>query len=87
MGASASSASFVVVAQFIDRGLSLLVPLKVGTMLDVTRIAVVMDVRSRAFSADLGAVLKDLEKRTKKVQGVQEVENLLHVPGTPAPTK
>jgi DHA1 family multidrug resistance protein-like MFS transporter len=27
------------VAQFIDRGLSLLVPLKVGTMLDVTRIA------------------------------------------------
>jgi len=32
-------------------------------------------------------LIKDLEKRTKKVQGVQEVENLLHVPGTPAPTK
>ena len=32
-------------------------------------------------------MIKDLEKRTKKVQGVQEVENLLHVPGTPAPTK
>jgi len=31
-------------------------------------------------------LIKDLEKRTKKVQGVQEVENLLHVPGTPAPT-
>ena len=32
-------------------------------------------------------LIQDLEKRTKKVQGVQEVENLLHVPGTPAPTK
>jgi osmotically-inducible protein OsmY len=32
-------------------------------------------------------LIKDLEKRTKKVQGVEEVENLLHVPGTPAPTK
>jgi BON domain len=31
-------------------------------------------------------LIKDLEKRTKNVQGVQEVENLLHVPGTPAPT-
>jgi UPF0042 nucleotide-binding protein len=28
---------------------------------EVTRIAVVMDVRSRAFSADLGAVIKDLD--------------------------
>jgi osmotically-inducible protein OsmY len=32
-------------------------------------------------------LIKDLEKRTKKVQGVQEVENLLHVQGTPAPTR
>ena len=32
-------------------------------------------------------LIRDLEQRTKKVQGVQEVENLLHVPGTPAPTK
>jgi osmotically-inducible protein OsmY len=32
-------------------------------------------------------MIKDLEKRTKKVQGVVEVENLLHTPGTPAPTK
>jgi len=31
-------------------------------------------------------LIKDLEQRTKKVQGVEEVENLLHVPGTPAPT-
>ncbi|MFC5994225.1 RNase adapter RapZ [Pseudonocardia hispaniensis] len=28
---------------------------------EITRIAVVMDVRSRAFSADLGAVIKDLD--------------------------
>ena len=32
------------------------------------------------------ALIKDLEKRTKKVQGVREVENLLHVPGSKAPT-
>ncbi len=30
---------------------------------EVTRIAVVMDVRSRAFTADLGAVIKDLDAR------------------------
>jgi UPF0042 nucleotide-binding protein len=30
---------------------------------EVTRMAVVMDVRSRAFTADLGAVLKDLDAR------------------------
>jgi hypothetical protein len=28
----------------------------------------------------------ELEERVRKVQGVQGVENLLHVPGTPAPT-
>ena len=33
---------------------------------DVTRIAVVMDVRSRAFSADLRGVLKDLDARGYK---------------------
>jgi osmotically-inducible protein OsmY len=32
-------------------------------------------------------LIKDLEQRTKKVQGVQEVENLLHVPDSPAPAK
>lgn len=31
-------------------------------------------------------LIKDLEKRARKVQGVQEVENLLHLPGTKAPT-
>ena len=30
-------------------------------------------------------MIRDLEERTRKVQGVQDVENLLHVPGTPAP--
>lgn len=32
-------------------------------------------------------LIKDLEKRARKVQGVQEVENLLHLPGTEAPVK
>ena len=32
-------------------------------------------------------LIKDLEKKASKVQGVREVENLLHTPGTPAPTK
>jgi osmotically-inducible protein OsmY len=32
-------------------------------------------------------LINDLEKRARKVQGVQDVENLLHLPGTPAPTK
>jgi osmotically-inducible protein OsmY len=31
-------------------------------------------------------LIKDLEKRTKKVQGVLEVENLLHVQGTASPS-
>ena len=30
-------------------------------------------------------LIQDLEQKTRKVQGVQEVENLLHTPGTPAP--
>ncbi|MCY7343810.1 MAG: RNase adapter RapZ [Pseudonocardia sp.] len=33
---------------------------------EIARIAVVMDVRSRAFSADLGAVIKDLDARGYK---------------------
>jgi len=32
-------------------------------------------------------LIKDLEKKTKKVQGVTEVENLLHTPGSPVPAK
>ena len=31
------------------------------------------------------SMIKDLEKRTRKVQGVQDVENLLHTPGSAAP--
>ena len=31
-------------------------------------------------------LIKDLEERARKVQGVQEVENLLHTPGAEAPT-
>jgi osmotically-inducible protein OsmY len=33
------------------------------------------------------SLIKDLEKRTRKVQGVREVENLLHTPGSAAPAK
>jgi len=32
-------------------------------------------------------LIQDLEKAARKVQGVREVENLLHAAGTPAPTK
>ena len=32
-------------------------------------------------------LIRDLEEKTRKVQGVREVENLLHTPGTPVPTK
>ncbi len=30
-------------------------------------------------------MIKDLEKSTRKVSGVKDVENLLHTPGSPAP--
>ena len=32
------------------------------------------------------SMIEDLETAARKVQGVREVENLLHAPGTPAPT-
>jgi osmotically-inducible protein OsmY len=32
-------------------------------------------------------LIRDLEEKTRQVQGVRDVENLLHVPGTPARTK
>ena len=32
-------------------------------------------------------LIRDLEQKTRNVQGVQEVENLLHTPGTPVPTR
>ena len=38
--------------------------------------------RGEVDSPDL---IRDLEKRTRKVQGVEEVENLLHLPGATAP--
>jgi osmotically-inducible protein OsmY len=31
-------------------------------------------------------LIRDLEERARRVQGVQDVENLLHLPGTEAPT-
>jgi osmotically-inducible protein OsmY len=36
---------------------------------------------------DRPELIEDLEAKAKKVKGVREVENLLHLPGTPAPTK
>ena len=30
-------------------------------------------------------MIRDLEERTRSIHGVQEVENLLHVPGAEAP--
>ena len=46
-------------------------------------------VETEIFRGEVGepTMIKDLEKRTRKVQGVKEVENLLHVPGSPTPTK
>jgi osmotically-inducible protein OsmY len=35
---------------------------------------------------DRPEMISELEERVRKVQGVQGVENLLHVPGTQAPT-
>ena len=32
-------------------------------------------------------LIRDLEEKARNVQGVQEVENLLHTPGTPVPAK
>jgi osmotically-inducible protein OsmY len=32
-------------------------------------------------------MIEELVEKTRKVQGVREVQNLLHLPGTPAPTK
>jgi hypothetical protein len=32
-------------------------------------------------------LIQDLEKAARNVQGVREVENLLHAVGTPAPTR
>jgi osmotically-inducible protein OsmY len=37
--------------------------------------------------ADTPEMINDLVERARKVQGVREVENLLHLPKTPAPMK
>ncbi len=37
--------------------------------------------------ADTPEMIRDLVERTERVQGVRQVKNLLHLPGTPAPTK
>ena len=42
----------------------------------------VVQLRGEVLRRDL---IDDLVKRTRKVQGVRDVENLLHLPGTPAP--
>lgn len=42
----------------------------------------VVQLRGEVPSPDL---LKKLAERARKVQGVRDVENLLHLPGTPAP--
>jgi osmotically-inducible protein OsmY len=36
---------------------------------------------------DEAKMIEDLEQKTRKVQGVRDVENLLHVPGREAPTQ
>jgi osmotically-inducible protein OsmY len=43
----------------------------------------VVYLRGEVDSPDM---IRDLEEQTRKVQGVSEVRNLLHTPGTPAPT-
>jgi osmotically-inducible protein OsmY len=42
----------------------------------------VVQLRGEVDSPDL---IEDLVQKTRSIQGVREVENLLHVPGTPAP--
>ena len=44
----------------------------------------VVYLRGEAEQPDL---IEDLEKRARKIQGVREVENLLDLPKTPAPTR
>ena len=42
----------------------------------------VVQLRGEVDSPDL---IEDLVEKTRSIQGVREVENLLHVPGSPAP--
>lgn len=36
---------------------------------------------------DRPELIRDLEERVRSIEGVRKVENLLHLPGTPAPTR
>jgi osmotically-inducible protein OsmY len=42
----------------------------------------IVQLRGEVDSPDM---IADLVKRTRSIQGVRDVENLLHVPGSPAP--
>lgn len=44
----------------------------------------VVELRGEVPSAEM---IEDLVERTRRVPEVQEVENLLHLPGSPAPTR
>jgi osmotically-inducible protein OsmY len=50
---------------------------------DVNAVDGVVELRGEVERPEL---VEQLEERTRKVQGVREVRNLLHTPGTPAPT-
>jgi osmotically-inducible protein OsmY len=50
--------------------------------IDVNAADGVVSLRGEVESAEM---IDQLVERTRNVQGVQGVENLLHVPGTPAP--
>jgi hypothetical protein len=52
--------------------------------INVNAEAGVVFLRGEVAQRDL---IADLEQKARSVQGVREVENLLHAPGEPAPTK
>ena len=51
--------------------------------INVNAVDGIVYLRGQVGSQDL---ISELEKKTRKVQGVRGVENLLHLEGTPAPT-
>ena len=52
--------------------------------IDVNAADGVVSLRGEAKTPDL---IKELERRTREIPEVQDVENLLHLPKTPAPTR
>jgi osmotically-inducible protein OsmY len=52
-------------------------------LVDVNAVDGVVYLRGEVGQPEL---ITELEEQTRKVQGVREVRNLLHMPGTPAPT-